>query len=64
MCGVLYRTGPPYFELRSVFDEISGEKRTLIAHLFSNLVPEMATIVEMSSGCEFSYARWKIHNGV
>ena len=64
VCGVLYRTGAPYFELPLVFDEISGEKRTLFAHLFSNLVLEMATIVEMSSGCEFSLARWKMHNGV
>ena len=61
VCGVLYRTGAPYFKLPSVFDEISGEKRTLIAHLFSNLVPEVDT---MSSGCEFSLARWKMHNGV
>ena len=60
---VLYRTDAPHLELPSVFDEISGEKRTLIAHLFSNLVPERATIVELSSGCEFSLARWKMHNG-
>ena len=63
VCSVLYRTGAPDFELPSVFDEISGEKNTLLASKFFNLVPEMATIVEMSSGCEFSFAQWKMCNG-
>ena len=39
---------------------LRGEKKPLIAHKFSNLVPEMATIVELSYSCEFSLenAQW------
>ena len=41
----------------------TGEKRTLIARQFSNHVPEISTIVELSYHCEFSLAQWKVHNG-
>ena len=63
--GLVFFTGlvhPTLNSPRSLM-RFAGEKRTLIAHLFSNLVPEIATIVELSYSHEFSLARWKMHNG-
>ena len=61
----VFFTGLVHLTLNSPrsFMRFAGEKRTLIAHLFSNLVPEIATIVEMTYPCKFSLARWKMRNG-
>ena len=61
----VFFTGLVHLTLNSPrsFMRFAGEKRTLIAHLFSNLVPEIATIVEMSYPCKCSLARWKMCNG-
>ena len=56
----MFCNGTGALEFARVLIRFTGEKRSFFAN---NLVPEIATVMEMSCGRGFSLARWKMCNG-